>query len=546
VTRTCTVLGVTLVYVVITLVMTHPLVNLAALGSSCYPGDARLLIWTMAWDNHAVLDHVPLFNANMFYPTVSSLNYADHLFGISLFTLPIYAATRNPILGYNIVWLLAFPLNGVAMHALVRHYTRSHLAGFVGGVIYAFSQYNLFHSQGHLALIWKWLVPLSLLLFERWSERPTLRRAALWGSAVILQALSAWYLAVIVLVANAALWVWRHAVTVRDEWRTRAIHVGLLCAVGAAALWPFAKHYRELVPPELPEVMRFSADWTAYVMPTENSVVGQWWLAHIGHGPHLIWGERTLFLGWTAMVLAVVGVAAMVVTRQWRAIGGYVLLTGIGFALSFGSHPGSRSAYDLLTLVPGVAGFRAPARFALIVLLGMSMLAAFGVVTLQQRFGRKMTAAVALLIPLMLGEWFMVKFPLGQPQPAPIPAIYFSPYLKTAHALVSLPDYRLTPDWNLEADYLLYSTVTWRPIVNGYGRAEPLSFQHVISHMNAFPGPNNARTMRQLGIEYVVVHTARYHEDVSEFIRVARSMTEYEFMGQVGPDLLFRVRPVPR
>src|SRR5471032_1219769 len=129
--------GVTLVYVAITLVMTHSLVNLSALGTACYGGDARLIIWTLAWDNHAVIAHLPLFDANVFYPAAASLSYNEHLFGLSLFSLPIYAATHNPILGYNILWLASFVLSGVAMHALAWRYTRRHLAGFVGGVIYA-------------------------------------------------------------------------------------------------------------------------------------------------------------------------------------------------------------------------------------------------------------------------------------------------------------------------------------------------------------------------------------------------------------------------
>jgi hypothetical protein len=542
--------GVIFLYVILTLVMTEPLINLSALGSACYEGDARLIVWTLAWDNHAVLNRLPLFEANSFYPAASNLAYNEHLFGLSLFTLPIYAATRNPILAYNIVWLLAFLFNGIAMHSLVRYYTRQHVAGLVGGAIYAFSFYNMHHAPGHLAYLWKWLLPLSLLLFEHWSAKPTFARAAKWGLAILLQALSGWYLAVFVLVTNAVLIVWRTAAVVRNRWIARVWHVAVVGLIGAAAIWPFAAPYRELERPSIAEVARLSADWASYGVPPENTLVGQLWLSHLGTGPRWMWGEQTLFLGWLATAFAAVGVGALVIAKRWREGGVYLLLAVVGLALSFGpSLPATRgavSAFDLLALLPGMGGLRAPARFGVLVLLGVAMLAAFGVAELQRRFGRKVAIAVAVLVPLMLAEWFVVKFPLGQPRPVAIPAIYASEPVRTARALVSLPDYRGTAAWYLGADYLLFSTAHWRPIVNGFGRSEPPNYLHVISHMNAFPGPNNAKTMRTLGVEYVVLHASRYPDGAVEIVRGARESPEYDLVWQSGTDYLFRVRPVPK
>jgi hypothetical protein len=91
--------ALTLGYLAVTLLMTQSMVNLGALATACYAGDARLIVWTLAWANHAILDGVPLFASNIFYPVEASLQYNEHLLGLSFFTLPVYAATRNPILG---------------------------------------------------------------------------------------------------------------------------------------------------------------------------------------------------------------------------------------------------------------------------------------------------------------------------------------------------------------------------------------------------------------------------------------------------------------
>lgn len=534
-------------YTIATAVMTWPYVNWAALGSAIYPGDARLIAWTLAWNNHALLSGESIFNANIFYPAPGALAYNDANIGISLFTLPIYAATGNAILAYNVVHVSTFLLNGLAMHLLAFRLTRSHPAAFVGGLIYAFSFYMMLHGHGHLTLIWAWLLPLSLVLIDRWIDRPTLPRALMWGLAVLLQVLSAWYLGVITIVSNAIVIVWRHATDVHGQWRTRAWHVAIVVAGCAAVIWPVAMPYRRSIGvPSLAEVRSFSADWASYFVPPLNTIVGQWWAAHINADPRWIWGELTVFLGWIAVALAAAGIIAGVVTRQWRTAGVYVVIILTGGALSFGpSGPGDDwpRLFDAMRLLPGVSGLRAPARFSVMVLLGVAMLASYAIAHAHRRFGRRAYVLVGVLVPLMLAEWFVVDFPGGRPQPADSPAIYRHPAVLAARAIVSLPDYSGTDRWFQGADYLLYSTGHWRPIVNGFGRTEPKDHASVISHMRAFPGPNNARTMRRLGIELVVLHAAEYGAAAADMVSTALDTGEYDLVAQEGTIHLFRVRP---
>src|SRR5919201_5416223 len=121
--------AIALLYVAACRVMLAPICNFSHLATASYGGDARAFIWVLAWDNHVVLDRVPsLFNANKLYPLPNALAYGEHLFGISLFTLPVYALTRNPVLAYNVVWVASFVLNAMAVYALVRRHVRDRLA----------------------------------------------------------------------------------------------------------------------------------------------------------------------------------------------------------------------------------------------------------------------------------------------------------------------------------------------------------------------------------------------------------------------------------
>jgi hypothetical protein len=538
-----------LVYAVMTVVMTNPLINFSAFASASYDGDARLIIWTLAWDNHAVLSGLPLFESNVFYPAARSLAYNEHLVGVSLFTLPIYAATRNPVLAYNVVWLLSFLLNGLAAHALLKRYTRSDLAALIGSVVYTFSFYKMLHAHRHLHLVWTWLMPLSLLCLERWHERPSLMRAGLWAAAVVLQVLTSWYLAVMVVLAQL-LAILGLAPTMWRQGRLRTVwHLALVTIVAAAIVWPFARAYRDLARAPRSEVASYSADASAYLVPPQHTWMGQLWLSHLGRAPRWIWGERTLFVGWIALALGMVGLWSMCRERQWRLVFAYGGLIAIATALSFGptvtSGRESWSAFSLISWIPGLGGFRAPARFALLVLLGMSVLTAYGAAHLEQRAARG-SLVLLLLTPLMLSEWFVVGFPSGKPQPFPVPPIYRVAELSAARALVSLPQYHATDQWFLGADYLYFSTAHWRPIVNGFGRAEPAGYPRIVSHMNAFPGPNNARTMRTLGIELVVLHADRYADGASEILKYALDSEDYELVARIGSDYLFKVRPPVR
>ncbi|MBA2258418.1 MAG: hypothetical protein H0W18_05955 [Acidobacteria bacterium] len=532
-------------YAAVTLVMMAPLVNYAALGSASYPGDARLIIWTLAWDNHAVLNALPLFDANVFYPAQRSLAYNDHLFGLSLFTLPIYTATGNAVLAYNIVWILSFILSGVAMHALLRRYTGRELAAFAGSLVYTLSFYRMLHAHGHLPLVWTWLLPLSLLALHRWNDRPSGSRALLWGAAVTLQALTSWYLAVLVAVANTALLI-ALATQWRQGWGRRVAHVAAAAALVILCVWPFAREYLGLAPVLRSEAVSSSADAASYLVPPENTWPGRMWLARIGDGPRWIWGESTVFLGWTALALGMCGVVIGVLQRS-RLASFYLLLALAAFSLSLGpaairAEAGWRP-FDLLAQLPMVNAFRAPARFALLVLLGLSVLVAIAVSALQSRFPIGSRMALAVLLPLMLSEWYVVGFPAGKPAPFETPPIYRRPELRTARAIVSLPDYRETAVWWGGADYFFYSMAHWRPIVNGFGRGEPPEHFRVVSHMRAFPGPNNVRTMRRLGVEYLVLHADRYGPGVDEVLRVAQTMPEYTLVTQIGQDYLFRINP---
>jgi hypothetical protein len=529
-------------YTVLTLFFASPLVNYTHLSDASYPGDARLLMWTLAWDSHALLTGTPLFEANMFHPAKQALTWTEHHFGMAIFGLPVYAATGNPALTYWLLWLLSFPLNALAMHALAWRLTRDHRAAAAAGIVFGFCFFRMHHGHGHLQLLWTWPLPLIPLAIERWLGKPTTQRTVLVTALVLLQALTSWYLAVFAallsLITAAAL------VKRRELAFAHLRHAASALAVAAAVLGWFARPYFELQTPGVTEAFESSADAAAYLLPPENTWPGQWLLAHTTWKPRWIWGEQTLYVGSAAIALAVVALWALSRRRTVRAcrLTVALLITGaVALLLSWGPTSSGVAPFDLLARLPGMSMFRSPARFALLVMLTLATLAAYGAAHLMRVYGRTGVSLVVLLTAAFLGESFLINFPGGKPMPFTVPPVYRHLPSLPAGAVLSLPSYRGSPEGFREADYLLYSTVHWSPVANGFGRHEPVEHRDNLQAMIRFPASEAVTRLRKLGIRYVIVHTAR-DTRLREAVAAAEKHPDIEMVRRFGEDYIYRVR----
>jgi hypothetical protein len=540
------------IYLAACRIMLAPIVNFAQLRTASYGGDARAFIWVLAWDNHVVLDRVPsLFDANKLFPLPNALAYGEHLFSISLFTLPVYAATRNPVLAYNVVWLLAYVLTAAAVHVLAWRYTRDHMAAMTAALAFTFCFFRMHHGHGHLNLIWCFWIPLSFVAIDRWVERPNWFRLGVWTAILVLQALAAWYQAVLIVVADAIFLAWLFAGERRMPPLRHVLLHGLVGAVFAFALvWPFARYYFILHSEPPSYAAGASADLAGWFVPPENTWMGQWLLARNVKGPRWIWGELTVYLGWITFALGAAG--AVIALRSQDALARrsrfFIVLGAIAAVLALGpsqsevaSGSFGWSPFGILAHVPGLSLFRIPARYTELMNLALAMLAATACAALHRRFrgvGRAVTLALTVLL---LTEFYVVKFPGGEPQPFPVPPVYKYVATLPPGAILSLPDYARTDLWFVEADYQYFSTAHWHPAVNGDAREFPPQFVDVSDRMKRFPDPDAAETMRATGVKYVVLHAGQRGGE--PLLAPASASADFRLRARFDRDYLFEVVP---
>ncbi len=498
-------------------------------------GDPMLNAWILGWVSDAIVTHPwDLWDAPIFHPHPNTLAYSEHLLGVAIFVAPVYWLSGNAILTYNVAFLAGYAFAGFAMFVLVRRLTGRTDAAFVAGVLFACSPYLTSSHIARLQMLTCGWSALALAGLHRFVD--TGERRALVGfiACWLLQALSNMYLGVFLMLPVAL--VVLHAATVRAP---RLSLVPLLQIVAGALtlavlLAPVLSVYDRVQDDMgfghgLEEVRRYSADVRSYL--------SVW----IDRRPLVLWPEsaadRALFPGLGLVGLA--GVALWVVVRRRldgaarSTVALYAVVAAAAFALSLGPEPsawdrpmGIGSPYGaLLDLVPGFDGFRAPARFALPVLLAVAVLSGFGAASVcaASPVRRRVLLGVALVVGLAEARrpfpW-IAEIPAEDPSTT---AAYAWLAGQPAGPVLELP---ITTHFQAQRPQsgasvtLRYQLATLRhrqPLINGSsGFVSPLVtlFQGAASPLATLDTVDDALgIIRAIGGRYVVVHLHEYRND---------------------------------
>ena len=190
-----------MLYAALTLILMYPV---SVRPGSVAPGDGpdtHLYVWMLAWDVHA-FTHQPLriFDANIFYPLRRTLAYQDNQIGSALIAAPVIWLTDNPVLGLNVVSLVACTLCGLGAYMLGRRLGMSAPAALLCGFVFAFCPARFFrYSQIALAPV-QW-IPLTLASLHAYLDGGGRRQLWLALGFFTMQALTSGHAAVFLVVA---------------------------------------------------------------------------------------------------------------------------------------------------------------------------------------------------------------------------------------------------------------------------------------------------------------------------------------------------------
>jgi hypothetical protein len=196
----------------------------------------------------------------------------------------------------------------------------------------------------------------------------------------------------------------------------------------------------------------------------------------------------------------------------------------VSFALSFGPQliagreitPVTliRMPYYWLSLaISPLKSLNAPARFAVMVMLALATLAAFGANWLFERAGRAWPAVAAVAAAVLLLEYASFPLQLNDVNAgASISPVYtFLALEPPGRPVVELPMGQ--PNFADQDRYVVYtynSVYHWQPLVNGYSTFIPPEYYALVKDVQAFPSKDSVARLRGWGAIYLVVHSDRY------------------------------------
>jgi len=91
------------------------------------------------------------------------------------------------------------------------------------------------------------------------------------------------------------------------------------------------------------------------------------------------------------------------------------------------------------------------------------------------------------------------------------------------------------------APYMLNSTVSWNPLLNGFSGFVPGSYQQHYDALRGFPDARSLSALKAFGVRYVFVHTDLMNAEAVKGLEHTRTLEQIAADGAV---ILYRVNGV--
>ena len=476
--------------------------------------DGMFSLWNVSWVARTLFeDPRNLFNANIFFPHKNSLAFSEPNLVAGAVGAPVWWLTRNPYATLNFVVLAAFAAGWYFTWRLVRRLTGSSIAGAVAGVLFAFCPYVFAHTA-HIQLMLTAGIPASMLALHRLADAPSHRRGAALGAALLIQALACAYYGIFaaLIVGYGVLFLAVSRALLRNaRWWTSVTVAAVIALAGTLPVMaPFIAIRDEGFGRTLAESAAYSANLSSYLV--SSAYAHAWLRKAIAGWP--AWNE-VMFPGFLTLALAACGGWLATRGKAGSQARETALLYGtFGVLACWASFGPSGGLYRLLYEIPVFAFLRAPARLAIVVVLALAVLGGLATVHLLAMAGRYRRWAGAALLVVAIGE---MATPMPWERAVRLPRPYANLAQMPSGPIAEFPFYTRRP--HLHAQYMLYSTQHWMPMLNGYSDHEPPEFWNEAATLETFPSDDSFQVLRSLGVRYVGVHWDRYGARAGEIRR---------------------------
>ena len=505
-----------LLFLLLTVAMTWPLLIEFTTSLPAGSGDVRQNFWNFWWWQKCLLDlhQHPYWTQYLFFPTGVNLIFYTHSSFNMLLALPI-TVFLGPGAAYNFCALFALTLAGWGAYLLARELTGDARAGILAGLVFTYFPQHIEQTLEHLNLFSIEFMPLALLYFLRVCRHGGRKNIVLLGLFFALNTLCSWHLGLKLLLTLLPLGVWQ-------LFRPGRPRGGLLRDWIVAALLA-SVIVLPAVSPLLVEA--FTVEEPYYRKPDTNRGIDPVYLV-IPPFANPLWGPLVAgayidrayqaagflcYLGFVPLALA-----ALAVARRAQGAGYWAGFGLVTLILAIGSHPfWNGRLYENITLpfallqqIPVLNLMNVANRFLILTSLGLGILAALGWTRLRKQTDRWFLVLAGLVVL----EYLWLPFPMRETGISPI-----YQQLKTSARQGAILDIPFNQR-SRSADDMMAQTVHERPIGGGYHSTYPPEPQRFIdqdpmlSQLDNVPKlvrPIDRDHLLKLGFDTVVLHKYR-------------------------------------
>jgi hypothetical protein len=474
-------LGAIVLFLVLTLIVTYPLVfQLTSHIPVCC--DTWLYYWYMWWTKKALLGlrFGQFYTDFIYYPVGAKLSFEG------LYNSTVGAALW-PILGgvlsFNLLFLSTYVLGALGVYLLVLRLTGDWKAGIVAGIIFVFSpirnQYLMFTNISTI----QW-IPFLALWFIKMMDEPTIRKALVTALFFLLVVLSSGYFAISSIFMLAIIFLWNVRKTLNKDF-AQAFSVFLVASLVLVLPFVYPSLRESLSNDSVLKksylIPTLSTDLISFVVPASgNPLYGQY--------REFYYFFKTNFTEWDSY-LGIITIALMLLGAfkvEVRKTGLWIVMFFLFVIISLGPHlqilgkqfDDIQLPFYYLQELPVINAMSSPKRFLVIAMLAAAVIAGFGA---HYLLTRKATGHWPSLVLMMVLVGLIITDYWGWPRnlvtsDASYPS-FFEGVAREKDDIVTL-SIPITNIWNPQPLY--YQTIHGKKMIGGYvERPLPEAVEHI-------------------------------------------------------------------
>jgi len=424
-------LSVILIFSVLTVIVTFPVIlNLSeSSGEEC--GDKCHMMWRIWWADFSFQNGLDFQHSNyIFYPNGidigGNLAYFTTFIGFLLVQFLDYTAT------WNILWFSGFIFGGYGCYLLANNFNKNYLSSIIAGIIFTFTTYHMAHSLTHIGLSMIVWLPIFILFLFKLLEKQSKYYPIIGGIVFFLVSLTHLYYLVFIAMFSIiffAIYIFRQK---KVSNKTFIANFSILLTIGliSTSVLFLSTSVTDDVMPVRPliEHITFGVNLENLILPvaehttsinSDHTMIKQFYtFFEKPFDVYQLQIENLVFLGYSVIFLSAL---AIIRYRRnhiwfWLLICGIFILMSLGPELKIFQEPTGiilpeKIFYDT---IPEWDEIRAPARFIVMANLALAVLASYAVYGLiKNKFSsfKQQLVLTTIIGFVILFEFSMIPYP---------------------------------------------------------------------------------------------------------------------------------------